>query len=65
MSAGSAARTSHDLRTALNIVMGNAELLQQSSPLTANQQRYAERILEASRQMLTILDAPPFKMERH
>lgn len=56
MSGVSAARMKHDLRTVLGVVMGNAELLQESRPLTPSQQKYAARILEASREMLGILD---------
>lgn len=56
MCAASATRMSHDFRSALGIVMGNAELLHESGPLSPRQQKFAERILEASREMLAILD---------
>lgn len=55
MSFGSAPRMTHDLRTLLNVILGNAQLLQESSPLTASQQKFAARIVEASKQMTALL----------
>ena len=55
MPAGTATRLKHDLRTVLGVVMGNAELLQESQ-LTPSQQNYVDRILAASRTMLEILE---------
>jgi signal transduction histidine kinase len=45
----------HDLRNALGVVMGNAQLLQESQPLTPKQQKYVVRILEASNEILAIV----------
>src|SRR6185437_9954038 len=53
------AQTIHDIRNALNVIMGNAQLLQGPDPLTAKQKKYIERILHASREMLSAIQTTP------
>ena len=50
MSSASLAQTFHDVRNALNVIMGNAQLLQESK-LSRQQQEYARRIVNAVREV--------------
>jgi signal transduction histidine kinase len=50
-------RLRHDLRTPLTIVAGFAELLASDKPISDDKRRdYAERILNAARELRTMLD---------
>jgi len=46
----------HDIRNALNVIMGNAQLLQVSKPLTREQQKCTDRILNAAREVSAMLN---------
>ena len=54
MSSASLAQTFHDVRNALNVIMGNAQLLQEST-LTLQQQTYTDRIVNAVREVSAAL----------
>jgi signal transduction histidine kinase len=55
MSSESLAQTFHDVRNALNVIMGNVQLLQESKPFTVQQQEYASRIVNAVREVSATL----------
>ena len=52
-------KTLHDLRNMLNVVLGNAELLQQKTALTPLQRIYLDQILASSRRMADLLSGKP------
>ena len=54
-SSASLAQTFHDVRNALNVILGNAQLLQESKPLTFQQQEYTARIVNAVREVSAAL----------
>jgi signal transduction histidine kinase len=56
MSLSSLQKRNHDIRNGLNVIMGSAQLLQGADPLTMRQQKYIERILKASHEMLALLE---------
>ena len=49
------AQTFHDVRNALNVIMGNAQLLQESKSLTLQQQECTRRIVNAVREVSAAL----------
>ena len=53
------AQTIHDIRNALNVIMTSGQLLRGPEPLTAKQQKYVKRILDASQQILATIDERP------
>jgi signal transduction histidine kinase len=56
MSSASCRQRVHDIRNSLNVIMGNAQLLQASSPLTREQQKCTHRIVSAAREVLAMLN---------
>jgi len=62
MSSGSLAQTFHDVRNALNVIMGNVQLLQESTPLTLQQQEYTGRIVNAVREVSAALGNYPIEV---
>lgn len=56
MSSTAYERTIHDLRNALNRVMGSAQLLDSQEPLSLKQKKHVDRILQASQEMLSALE---------
>jgi signal transduction histidine kinase len=55
MSSKKLAQTFHDVRNALNVIMGNAQLLQESKSLTLQQQECTGRIVNAVREVSAAL----------
>ena len=55
MSSKKLAQTFHDVRNALNVIMGNAQLLQESKSLTLQQQECTRRIVNAVREVSAAL----------
>jgi len=55
MSSTKLAQTFHDVRNALNVIMGNAQLLQESKSLTLQQQECTRRIVNAVREVSAAL----------
>lgn len=63
MAIGTDQRTAHDIRTILGIVIGNVQLLQDSEPLSPEQQKYASRILQGCREIAAMMDASSVRRE--
>jgi len=59
MSSTASERTIHELRNALNRVMGSAQLLDSQEPLSPKQKKHVERILQASQEILSTLEGRP------
>src|SRR6185369_7301654 len=59
MSSTASERTIHELRNALNRVMGSAQLLDSQEPLSPKQKKHVERILQASQEILSTLEGQP------
>ena len=54
---GDLGRLKHDLRTPLTVVLGFAEILAGEGPVTDEQRRdYAERVLDAARELRALID---------
>ena len=49
----------HDIRNALNRIMGSAQLLEGPEPLSPRQKKQVDRILQASRELLSTLENQP------
>jgi len=60
MTAMGSKRANHDIRNALNVIMGSAQLLQEPD-LSLKQQKSVERILTASRELLAMLEGQSSK----